>query len=136
MPEVKLTASVVLFNTPRNQINTLFNSVINSPCLSGCFMFMRLSTLQENDIFFDDQYFMYCEDFDLIRRLHRVAKTLYFPGVTIVHDHARESYKSEKMLWAHIKSAVRYFNKWGWAFDRERREMNKGILGELRNAPN
>ena len=108
-----------------------YDKVINPPCLSGCFMFMRLSTLQKNDIFFDDGYFMYCEDFDLIRRLHRVAKTLYFPGVTIVHNHARESYKSKKMLLAHIKSAVRYFNKFGWMFDRERREMNRRILREI-----
>ena len=108
-----------------------YDKVINPPCLSGCFMFMRLSILQKNEIFFDDGYFMYCEDFDLIRRLHRVAKTLYFPGVTIVHDHARESYKSKKMLWAHIRSAVRYFNKWGWMFDKERRVMNKKVLGEI-----
>ena len=110
-----------------------YDKVINPPCLSGCFMFMRLATLKENNIFFDDGYFMYCEDFDLIRRLHRVAKTLYLPDVTIVHDHARESYKSKKMLWAHIKSAVRYFNKWGWAFDRERREMNARCLMEICN---
>ena len=108
-----------------------YNKVMNPPCLSGCFMFMRLSILQENNIFFDDGYFMYCEDFDLIRRLHRVAKTLYFPDVTIVHDHARESYKSKKMLWAHIRSAVRYFNKWGWFFDRERRKMKRRVWGEM-----
>lgn len=112
-----------------------YNKVMNPPCLSGCFMFMRLSILQENNIFFDDGYFMYCEDFDLIRRLHRVAKTLYFPDVTIVHDHARESYKNRNMLIAHIQSAIRYFNKFGWIFDHERRVMNKGILGELGNVP-
>ncbi len=33
MSESKLTASVVLYNTPRNQINSLFNSVINSKCV-------------------------------------------------------------------------------------------------------
>ena len=112
-----------------------YNKVMNPPCLSGCFMFMRLSILQENNIFFDDGYFMYCEDFDLIRRLHRVAKTLYFPDVTIVHDHAKESYKNRNMLIAHIKSAIRYFNKFGWIFDNERRVMNKGFLGELGNVP-
>ena len=108
-----------------------YNKIINPPCLSGCFMFMRLSVLKEHGIFFDDGYFMYCEDFDLIRRLHRVAKTLYYPDVKIVHDHARESYKSRAMLWVHIKSAVRYFNKYGWGFDRERREMNRKILAEI-----
>ena len=109
-----------------------YDKIMNPPCLSGCFMFMRLSTLQKHNLFFDDGYFMYCEDFDLIRRIHRVAKTLYYPEVTIVHDHARSSYKSRKMLAAHIKSAVRYFNKFGWLFDSERRAMNKKILSEIK----
>lgn len=108
-----------------------YDKVINPPCLSGCFMFLRLSVLAENSIFFDEGYFMYCEDFDLMRRLHRVSKTLYFPGVQIIHDHQKESYKNRKMLIAHIKSAVRYFEKFGWWFDRERREMNKKILQEI-----
>lgn len=108
-----------------------YDKVINPPCLSGCFMFLRLSVLAENSIFFDKGYFMYCEDFDLMRRLHRVSKTLYFPGVQIIHDHQKESYKNRKMLIAHIKSAVRYFGKFGWWFDRERREMNKKILQEI-----
>ena len=108
-----------------------YDKVMNPPCLSGCFMFMRLSVLKEHGIFFDDGYFMYCEDFDLIRRLHRVAKTLYYPDVRIIHDHQKESYKSRAMLWAHIKSALRYFNKYGWVLDKERSEMNKQILTEI-----
>lgn len=108
-----------------------YDKVINPPCLSGCFMFLRLSTLQEHNIFFDEGYFMYCEDFDLMRRLHRVSKTLYFPDVQIVHNHQKESYKNKKMLIAHIKSAVRYFGKYGWWFDRERQAMNKRVLGEI-----
>lgn len=108
-----------------------YGKVMNPPCLSGCFMFMRLSVLAENNIFFDDNFFMYFEDFDLIRRLHRVSKTLYFPGVQIVHDHQKASYKSRKMLFAHIRSAFRYFGKYGWWFDRERREMNRKILREI-----
>ena len=67
-----------------------YNKIINPPCLSGCFMFMRLSTLRENNIFFDERFFMYCEDFDLMRRIHRVAKTVYYPNVTVVHNHAKE----------------------------------------------
>ncbi len=82
-------------------------------------------------ILFDDGYFMYCEDFDLIRRLHRVSKTLFYPDVTIVHDHAKSSYKNKKMLVAHIRSAIRYFVKFGWFFDKERKEMNQGILEEI-----
>ncbi len=108
-----------------------YNKIINPPCLSGCFMFLRLSTIKEYNLFFDESFFMYCEDFDLIRRIHQVSKTLYYPDVTIVHDHAKSSYKNKKMLMHHIKSAIHYFNKWGWFFDKERKEMNKKILKEI-----
>lgn len=108
-----------------------YDKIINPPCLSGCFMFMRVSTLKENNLLFDDGFFMYCEDFDLIRRIHRVAKTLYYPNVTIVHNHAKESYKNKKMLRIHIKSAIRYFNKYGWFFDKERKTMNEQILNDI-----
>ncbi|WP_296091151.1 glycosyltransferase [uncultured Treponema sp.] len=110
-----------------------YDKVINPPCLSGCFMLMRLSVLAENNIFFDGRFFMYFEDFDILRRLHRVSKTLYFPGVQIIHDHQKESYKNRKMLLAHIKSAFRYFGKYGWWFDKERKEMNERVLREIEN---
>jgi GT2 family glycosyltransferase len=108
-----------------------YNKIINPPCLSGCFMFLRMNTIKENNIFFDERFFMYCEDFDFIRRLHRVGKTIFYPDVSIIHDHAKESYKSKKMLIEHIKSAIKYFNKWGWFFDKERKLMNKRILDEI-----
>lgn len=109
-----------------------YDRIINPPCLSGCFMFMRTSALIEHDIFFDDRFFMYCEDFDLIRRLHRIGKTVFYPEVQIVHDHAHESYRNLRMLGIHIVSAVKYFGKYGWFFDAERREMNRKILREIR----
>jgi len=108
-----------------------YDKIINPPCLSGCFMFLRVETLREHNLLFDEGYFMYCEDFDFMRRLHRYGKTIYYPEVSIVHDHAQESYKNKKMLRLHIRSAVRYFNKFGWLFDRERRQMNRQILSEL-----
>ena len=111
--------------------NSGYDKIINPPCLSGCFMFLRVNTIKENNIFFDERFFMYCEDFDFIRRLHCVGKTIFYPDVSIVHDHAKESYKSKKMLIEHIKSAIKYFYKWGWFFDRERKMMNKQILDEI-----
>lgn len=112
-------------------VHSGYNKIINPPCLSGCFMFMRVSALRENDIFFDERYFMYLEDFDLMRRLHRVGKTIFYPEVTIIHNHAKESYENKKMLKVHIQSAIKYFNKFGWFFDKERKTMNKQILKEI-----
>ena len=128
MPKIKWITSL---NNRYELHNSGYDKIINPPCLSGCFMFMRLSSLKKNNLFFDERYFMYCEDFDLIRRIHRVAKTIYFPCVTIVHNHAKESYNNKKNLMMHIKSAIRYFNKFGWVFDNERKAMNKAILIEL-----
>ena len=112
--------------------NTGYKSIMNPPCLSGCFMFMRTSALAENQLFFDDRFFMYCEDFDLMRRLHRVGKTIYYPLVKITHKHEKSSYKNLKMLMMHIKSACKYFNKYGWVYDSERDEMNKKALEEVK----
>ncbi len=108
-----------------------YDRVIDPPSLSGCFMFLRVDNLKEHDIRFDERFFMYCEDFDLIRRLHRIGRTLYYPEVSVVHKQTRASYSDWNMLKAHIVSACRYFNKYGWFMDEERRMMNDKILGEL-----
>ena len=42
---------------------TGYNKIMNVPCLSGCFMFIRLSVLQDIG-FFDERFFMYFEDLD------------------------------------------------------------------------
>ena len=97
---------------------------INAPYLSGCFMMLRTKAAVEAGLF-DERYFMYPEDIDLTRTIHRNWLTLYYPEWTIVHAHARSSYKNNHMLCIHIQNLCRYFNKWGWFFDRERREMNK-----------
>lgn len=110
-----------------------YDQIIDPPCLSGCFMFLRVKALKENDLFFDERFFLYCEDFDLIRRLHRIGKTIYYPECTVIHKEEKASYKNLKMLWIHCVSACRYFNKYGWIHDAERVEMNRKILEELEN---
>jgi len=101
-----------------------YNSIMQIPNLSGCFMFMRNSILQITNGF-DERFFLYLEDIDLNRRISKVAKTIYYPFVSIIHHHNRGSYNSRKLLKHHIFSAIRYFNKWGWFWDRERRAANR-----------
>jgi len=100
-----------------------YNKIINAPSLSGCFMLFSAEALRKVGLF-DDRFFMYLEDVDISRRVHRAFQTLYFPDVHIFHGHARASYHLNKLLFIHITSAIRYFNKWGWIFDRERSEFN------------
>jgi GT2 family glycosyltransferase len=101
-----------------------YSKVMNVPFLSGCFMFLRTAALKKTGLF-DERFFLYAEDTDLSRRLHRHHKTMFFPFVEIYHTHARGSYKNLKLTWHNLKSAVQYFNKWGWFFDAERKETNE-----------
>jgi hypothetical protein len=96
---------------------------LNVPYLSGCFMMLRTAAAVEAGLF-DERYFMYPEDIDLTRTIHRKWLTLYHPQWTITHAHARSSYKNRHMLWIHIQNMCRYFNKWGWFSDSERRLFN------------
>ena len=107
-----------------------YDKVMNVPSLSGCFMFLRVSALNEVGLF-DENIFMYLEDVDLNRRIHSKYKTIFYPEVSIVHEYAKESYKSKKLLMFHIQSAIYYFNKWGWFFDKQRDEINQNCLSEL-----
>lgn len=101
-----------------------YNASFEAPILSGCFMFLRVDALKKIGLF-DERYFMYLEDFDLSRRIHKHFKTLYFPEAQIYHAHARQSYGLNKLLLIHLRSAIQYFTKWGWFYDKERNAVNK-----------
>ena len=96
------------------------------PYLSGCFMFTKYENLI-NENGFDKRYFMYLEDTDLSRRMFKY-KNYYIANIEVFHDFKKESHKSKKMTLAHMKSAVQYFNKWGWLFDKERKKINKEMV--------
>jgi hypothetical protein len=104
-----------------------YDTVQEIPYLSGCFMFVR------NDIFkrvgwFDERFFMYMEDVDLSRRIHRHAKTVYYPYVNVYHTYEKASAKRFFLLLQHIVSACRYFSKWGFLIDVERDIINRTTL--------
>jgi GT2 family glycosyltransferase len=103
------------------------------PFLSGCFMFTRRAVLESVGAF-DERYFLYMEDVDLCRRLARVSQLVYWPSVSVAHRHERGSHKSLKLTLTHIWASVRYFNKWGWIFDRARKNTNLRVLAQIGGA--
>jgi GT2 family glycosyltransferase len=107
-----------------------YDKIINVPYLSGCFMFLRVKVLEEIGVF-DERFFMYPEDIDLTRRIHEKYKTIFYPEVSIVHEHEKASFKSFKMMKIHMWNMIKYFNKWGWFFDKNRTDINKKLLEEL-----
>ncbi len=103
---------------------------LDIPYHQGSFMFFRMSALKEVGLF-DERFFMYPEDIDITRRMHRRYRTMFWPEVTVVHDHRAASYHSFRMLCIHMINMVRYFNKWGWFFDSERRRLNRATLDTI-----
>lgn len=104
-----------------------YSRVMDVPALSGCFMLMRLDAVLRAGLF-DERYFLYFEDVDLSRRVGRIARTVFIPHVSIVHDYAKGSYRDWRLLYHHLVSATRYFNKWGWLRDDERDQVNARAL--------
>ena len=107
-----------------------YNTIMEVPFLSGCFIFMRTKAFQDVGMF-DERFFMYAEDIDLTRRIHAHYKTIFYPHTSIFHRHEKASKKSMKMFWIHTLNIIKYFNKWGWFFDKERRQINKRILSQF-----
>jgi GT2 family glycosyltransferase len=104
--------------------------VANIPYFQGSFMLLRTELCNALGGF-DERFFLYGEDIDLTRRIHRVAETLYVPDVHVTHDYRRFSSRSLLGTWYGIQNNCRYFNKWGWLFDRDRRRINERVVASL-----
>ena len=107
-----------------------YDKVAEIPWLSGCFLLARTSHLKKIGGF-DKRFFMYMEDIDLSRRSLQHFKNIFYPNVTIRHFYEKGSYKSLKLTFVHLISAIQYFSKWGWFFDNEREMINKKTMEKL-----
>lgn len=107
---------------------------LNCPYLLGSFLLFRNKALKDCGVF-DDSFFMYAEDIDITRRIHERWKTMFYPKVSIIHEHAAASRRSRKMLRIHLSNMIKYFNKWGWFFDRKRRRINRELRRSLTYQP-
>ncbi len=104
--------------------------IYDAPVLSGCFTLLSLEAIK-NVGMYDDKFFMYFEDWDLSRRIHNHYKTIYFPLVSVYHGYDSGANKSTRLFRIFLNSAITYFNKWGWFFDKERKKINKKALSQF-----
>lgn len=102
-------------------------STFDAPYLSGCFMFLRKEALKQIGVF-DPRFFLYCEDVDLSRRIRGNWRTTYFSEAHIYHYFYKGSYREPRLLYYHIISAIKYFNKHGWFQDPLREKINTETL--------
>jgi hypothetical protein len=110
--------------------NSGYDKIMDVPYLSGCFMLLRTEALNKAGLF-DERFFLYPEDIDLTRRIGAYYRTVFYPRVSVVHHHAKSSYKSFYMMIVHMWNLKKYFNKWGWIFDKERKKINQQLIKKL-----
>jgi len=108
-----------------------YNKLMDVPYLSGCFMFIRTEVFKKVGIF-DERFFLYFEDIDLSRRINQIYRNVYFPQAAIYHGYERGSNKSIGLFRQIVISGIKYYNKWGWFFDKERRSINSETISKLR----
>jgi GT2 family glycosyltransferase len=83
------------------------------PIASGCFMLMRTAALQAVGGFNED-FFLYFEDFDLSLRLGREGRLVFDPAMAIVHHGGYAANKGRLHLKYFIRSGILFFNRHGW----------------------
>jgi GT2 family glycosyltransferase len=102
-----------------------------APFISGACMFVRGSLFKVIDGF-DPRYFMYMEDLDLCRKIQSKEYSLLLcADISAIHEHAKGSSKNLTLFLHHLVSMIRYFNKWGWMMDSDRRLRNRISLKKL-----
>ena len=74
---------------------------------------------------------MYLEDYDLCRRMKKKGKIIYYPSNYIIHEYQRGHKNNMRLLYYFISSTIKYFNKWGWFFDVNRKNINHSTLKSL-----
>ena len=82
--------------------------------VTGCFQLYKTDDFVQLGGF-DERYFLYMEDVDICRKIDKSGKkTLYYPQEQIIHVLKKGSNKSVRLFFIHFKSAMKYFNKWGY----------------------
>jgi GT2 family glycosyltransferase len=92
-----------------------FTEAAEVDLVTGAFFLIRRSCFDRIGGF-DDGFFLYYEDADFCYRARQAGlRTIYYPGLTLLHEHQRSSraLASPYARW-HIRSAMRYFSKHGF----------------------
>lgn len=95
----------------RNEIEREMN--IRVPLASGCYMFCRSETLVGIGGF-DENFFLYFEDYDLSQRMWEEGNIYHVPSVKIKHSGGHSSRKGNAHISMFMKSAWLFFGKHGW----------------------
>ncbi len=121
---------------PKHYLNKIYelkdytiNTSISVPLISGCFMLSRSAVIKKIGGF-DENFFLYFEDYDFLNSMRNHGKIIYFPLVQVEHHYSAASRRFIKFFLIHLKSFFIYFNKWGWKNNR-RKKFNQNFIDKI-----
>lgn len=121
-PEMQVEDSVRKFPTPLTVFKKLFSKkitvdyavnkvLINPDWVAGMFMLFKAEKYQLVGGF-DERYFLYYEDVDICKSLHKADEKIVFsPNASVIHAARRSSHRKMRYLFLHINSMLRFFLK-------------------------
>ncbi|MDG1460998.1 MAG: glycosyltransferase [Luminiphilus sp.] len=83
------------------------------PLLSGCCMVARSDALRAVGGF-NEQFFMYFEDYDLCMRMASIGRVVRDPDVRIIHHGGGAARKGLRHIIWFMSGGIRFFRTWGW----------------------
>lgn len=92
-----------------------YSKVFDVPFAQGSFLVIQTDLIIRLGGF-DERYFMYMEDADLCKRVNQISKLVYYPETVIIHKWEKGSHKNMHLFGIHVRSMIKYFNKWGWSW--------------------
>jgi hypothetical protein len=108
---------IFLRNSPYNRRHLMLDEDRSLPrpvdWLLGACLFIRREVLETADPL-DEGFFLYVEDIDWARRIHKAGWQVYYvPTAQIIHHHLAVSDKHflSYRMWLHLKSMIRYTRK-------------------------
>ena len=86
------------------------DKIFKPAIISGAFMFFRSKIFKKVGIF-DEDYFLYFEDFDISLRVNEYYDVIYYPDSIVYHKWGQGHYKNIKLFFIFINSMLKFFWK-------------------------
>ncbi len=83
------------------------------PIISGCFILCNTEAIQKV-AGFNEEYFLYFEDFDLSMRLSEQYSLAHLPSMKIIHHGGNSARKGLRHIKYFFQSGFRFFRTYGW----------------------
>lgn len=100
------------YRTPYTMSEKTLTQPTNIQICTGCFMLARTNKLKSIGGF-DENFFLYFEDFDLSMRMKKMGDIVYYPLANVTHVWHRDTKTSLKPFLLQVESMLKFYRKWG-----------------------